>query len=706
MTKPPKLNPLWSLKGPVAQACTKLGFPYKPRAEQQEFAELISEALRRQKEGQAGIVPIEAGTGTGKTLAYLIPGALQAAKLGEKMLVSTHTIALGLQILHQDGRIAQEVVQKLTGKRLSIAHLRGRRHFVSPSRAMAMANLAHEDGYPASEWQPYREIAVKTKEALKTARIYLQQGTIDNGVQDLVESSLLDWIEEGSDNIIKREHICLTPGSPEDELAIYKLSRHAAFAADILVTTHAYTALTLARKHLANILEQSYNSIVIDEADQWASAAASVSFVQLALSSIQSSINEVNEASRHVKDKIKIAEVSKKALKWVDNLQTLAPADKDATVNIADKGPEIAAIGTLLGHLRDLQKMAAKHKDYTASAAGNLSRVEQELGFMLDLAEQPLWQTHWRTSRVEGLPSLEAVSKFPGRIMKRMWTTDNAPLAKTIILTSATLATPGYGERERWYAIERATGIGRDNAMLDLAKQIRLKKFGTLRFRFADPAAPIANVGADSVLSPEAVAYTVQVIKAARKESATRKGRTLVLVPSYKDIAQLAPYLGKGVLIHEPGVPLQEMLRLYRDTPECCLITPGAWSGANLPGLIQNLVITRIPYPQHEDNNKADINGHALRLLRQGIGRAIRKEDDDATVWFCDPRMPIPECITEEARLLPRPGYTILLSAIDKRFKDEFGVKEDAAKIGVFYKPGPKPTKGRASRVAEELAIG
>ena len=150
---------LWASGGPVAAACKAAKLRYEPRVEQQTMAGLIEEALSRQQSQRVGILPIEAATGTGKTLAYLVPGALHAARSGLRLLVSTHTISLGAQILHKDGPIAQNVVEAATGKRPRIAHMRGRRHFISPSRARAVGNLLRDDGLPSSAWKPYLELA-------------------------------------------------------------------------------------------------------------------------------------------------------------------------------------------------------------------------------------------------------------------------------------------------------------------------------------------------------------------------------------------------------------------------------------------------------------------------------------------------------------------------------------------------------------------
>jgi hypothetical protein len=94
-----------------------------------------------------------------------------------------------------------------------------------------------------------------------------------------------------------------------------------------------------------------------------------------------------------------------------------------------------------------------------------------------------------------------------------------------------------------------------------------------------------------------------------------------------------------------------------------------------------------------------------LTKLVQGIGRAIRCETDDTTVWFADPRVPIPACVTEETGLLPaKTSYNMLLSAIPKRFLEAFERSVGAATIGVPYQPPVvkdakrKVTKGKSRK--------
>jgi hypothetical protein len=229
----------------------------------------------------------------------------------------------------------------------------------------------------------------------------------------------------------------------------------------------------------------------------------------------------------------------------------------------------------------------------------------------------------------------------------------------------------------------------------DLATSIQPKQFGMLRICFADPRAPIPRLDADGKISSDALGYCVAVIKAAMANSALKDGRTLVLVPSYADVQQLSSLI-PNVMQHSQGMSMQKVLKKYSDEPGCCLITPGAWVGADLPGLIQNLVIVRVPYPPqepHRELNGAGLLSATLVKLAQGIGRAIRCNTDDVVLWFADPRMPIPENVTEETGLLPSPyANSILLSAIPKRFSDCFGRVPGAACVGVPFIPVKEPS--------------
>ena len=669
------------------------------------------QALERQNSSRVGIVPIEAGTGIGKTLAYLCPGALHASATGSRMLVSTHTIALGEQIMRKDGPIAQSIVEAFSGKRPRIAHMRGRTHFVSPSRALAVGSLLRDDGLPPSAWQPYLDVAHAASRSLNLALQALADDDDSEEAEAIVVASLLESYEEATGILLARDDICLLASSRDGELAAHRLSRKLATTASILVTTHAYTATSLARKALFGAIEEPFALLVIDEADQWASAAASVSLVSASMAELRRSIDAILSANRHAKSNKstdRIAQLSAQALDSIDALAGLAPTAPGRTTALRADDNAIKLLGTICSQADEIIALAAQRRSHTAAASDVLRDRADDLKRITNATqnnETDFWVPHWTTSRIHGLPSIGVKGRMPGRIMKRLWegAPDSEPLARTIILTSATLSTPGFNDAVRWKSIELATGADPLSGMVltDLACTIQPSDFGRMKVRFADPRAPVPRADYDNGRATEALNYAVAVIKAAMADSAAQGGRTLVLVPSFADASRLSLLL-PGVMTHHEGKALRVMLELYRATKECCLITPGAWCGTDLPGLVQNLVIPRIPYPPRDPDSKDSMARHlseTLARLSQGVGRAIRCNTDNVTIWFADPRMPVPETVVAQSGVL-RSQYSvaILLSAIPKRFRDTFETVAGASTIGVLYKPSVNVEHQTSSR--------
>jgi ATP-dependent DNA helicase DinG len=123
-----------------------------------------------------------------------------------------------------------------------------------------------------------------------------------------------------------------------------------------------------------------------------------------------------------------------------------------------------------------------------------------------------------------------------------------------------------------------------------------------------------------------------------------------------------------------------------------CLITPAAWTGVDLPGLIDHLVITRLPLVPPDEaaaqayenwfvtkgGSKSDARGVLLgrtfsaasRKLAQGIGRAVRQAEDRVHVWIADSRMPIsPAVVARKFGMTQGLGDVRFIPAIPKRFR-------------------------------------
>jgi ATP-dependent DNA helicase DinG len=277
---------------------------------------------------------------------------------------------------------------------------------------------------------------------------------------------------------------------------------------------------------------------------------------------------------------------------------------------------------------------------------------------------------------------------------------------RSALLTSATLATPGRGVIEQFDEFASSIGIIRHqhihNTQTNLYRVFEPVKFGTMSFVLADPSIPSPTTRSEDVIedkefitSPEWLDYCAFMIRQANNVG----GRCLVLSLSFKDTGALAERLSdlSNLIVHNKGQSLTNLLTQYISNPNALLITPAAWEGVNLPGMVNQLVVTRIPFAPLDGLQYAQLSLHlqskgydpdkinsiihnervssTRKKLKQGFGRAIRDKDDIATVWIADPRFPLPSSISEsldEIVLSFKPGriQQSMESCIAKRFLD------------------------------------
>lgn len=342
MTNFPKID-VWGSEGPIDKISKAFGAFYAPRAEQRRIAQLVSEGLHRGSKGKAGILLIEGRTGVGNTLVYLVPGALHVAAIGGRMLVATHTLALMQQIIERDGPIAIEVGAEVAGRRLRVAQLRGRRNFASPSRCRAVADSLKSDGLPAAVFNPYYELAMKAEEALRRAGQLLKAGVneSDHDATDIVNSALIEGFEMDTGCEVARDDVRLLHSSPESEQDVYLLGKKLASCAEILVTTHATTAINLVLRSFEEDGEfgGGFQFLVIDEADQWAKAAESASMVQLSLESAQGALRRMIEVGRESFVGTQVNVLASQILGVLEELQHRAPQKPDVSAPIERGDP-------------------------------------------------------------------------------------------------------------------------------------------------------------------------------------------------------------------------------------------------------------------------------------------------------------------------------------------------------------------------------
>jgi ATP-dependent DNA helicase DinG len=259
VVEPPLLTPKEALIDGEIEAVLAPGGPmeryhgaYEDRPSQREMARSVARAYN-----EGGVVLAEAGTGTGKSVAYLIPAIQWAVRNGERTVVSTNTINLQEQLVRKD----LPFLTRIMGKEFRFALVKGRHNYVSIRRARLAAQ-----GQALLFEEPQRNAL--------TAILEWLEHTADGSIQDLPFTPPPDvW-----DEVLSDSDVCLRTRCPHFESCFYQKSRREASQADILVANHHLLFSDLAVRRTQNnygssIVLPPYRRVVLDEAHNVEDAA-------------------------------------------------------------------------------------------------------------------------------------------------------------------------------------------------------------------------------------------------------------------------------------------------------------------------------------------------------------------------------------------------------------------------------------------------
>lgn len=225
---------------------------------------------------------------------------------------------------------------------------------------------------------------------------------------------------------------------------------------------------------------------------------------------------------------------------------------------------------------------------------------------------------------------------------------------------------------------------------------VDIMTFGSMTFTLADRDIP-KPFGDDGERQEGFDEYAAAVVKAARATG----GRVLVLAASFEDVEQIAGRV-PGIIAHRRGEKLAGHLEAFKASEDGVLVTPSAWAGVDLPGLLSHVVILRVPSAPREaarvellrallvsrgsggENAESILfarhRQNAIRKLAQGHGRGIRCETDSVRMWIADPRFPLPVSLVRNPRLLLSQGPAVrnidYTKAVPVRFADAFSAAE------------------------------
>ena len=610
---PASLRDIFGPDGPLAEALDG----YTVRAQQVAMAEHVAAALA----GHDQLI-IEAGTGTGKTFAYLGPALLS----GRRVIVSTGTKALQDQLFHRD----LPAICSALGRPVRVALLKGRANYLCKHRLDVAEQQAYARGLR-------REVAVALPK-VKAWSYTTKRGDIAElpgfGEQDAV----WPWVTSTREN-------CLGTECAKFDECFVLAARREAQAADIVVVNHylLMADLVLKEEGFGDLLP-GVDAIVIDEAHQLPDVAAqflgySVSTRQLAglakdltgellLSQqmggrVDAAVGALDQQVAAVITAAAGVEARLEHSQWPDRLL-------EALNGLAGRASELAvALGPLAS--TDGQAAFARLRERLEESAQRLAALTGE-----ELPGGVRWaETSPRSVSCHFAP-VDVATQLAALLQAQ-------PCAW--VLTSATLAVG-----EDFSHFKRRSGLTQ-------ARSVRFES----PFDFPNQALMYLPKGLGD---PGAPGHTRDVIQAALPVLEASGGRAFLLFTSHRALREGVEELHRA-WGDTPPVPVliqgvasrDQLLRTFREAGNAVLLGTGSfWEGVDVKGAALSVVIIdKLPFAAPDDPLlKARLSAireqggnpffdeqvpQAVISLKQGVGRLIRDEGDFGVVMLCDTRL-------------------------------------------------------------------
>ena len=655
---------------------------FEDRPGQREMLEIVTHQFN-----QGGVAIIEAGTGTGKSLAYLLPAAYWSRNNKERTVISTNTINLQEQLTTKD----LPLVRALGGD-VEWALVKGRGNYVSIRRALL-----------ASDAQ--RSLFDDDRSDEMTALLSWLKTTTDGSLSDLPFTPEPEtWEEVRSD-----PDICLRSRCPHFQECHYQRSRRQAASADLLIVNHhmLFTDLAVRRATLnwtASAVLPSYNRIVLDEAHNIEDAATSHLGVEVTrrglyrvlsrlersgrgvLSAVYDQITTGSEQRRELQERIEtrvrpaLAQARLEVEGFIDTVEGFLPSDK-STVRIGSSGvgelaerdevgeqlsASLNALTTLERELSELGARIELDENISDGLEGRLldlraitrrlAAARHGLGLVFTPGEKASRYVRWLELRGRGRRSNLVMSAAPidlgGLLVESLFSR-----VETTILTSATLAT-----RKNFSFLRKRIGLHKEqldryDLDCDVNDHIILSPFN-----FQDQT--ILAVPTDLPAAEEGSGEFYKAIAEVTEQVATLSdGGLFVLFTSYAALIRVGELLrligadSRWPLFIQGEDDRHRLLQRFVEHGRGILLgTASFWEGVDVPGdPLRGLIIQKLPFKvptepvtaarmeaiqgAGQDGFQEYMLPHAALRLKQGFGRLIRSKSDRGAVVLLDDRL-------------------------------------------------------------------
>lgn len=620
------MNTFFSTDGPLSRHLSG----YESRPDQQLMAEEIEGFLAAPEWGVAGmpdyaqVMLIEAETGIGKSLAYLVPAILS----GMRTVVSTATINLQDQLIDKEIPLLSQVLEQ----DISAVCVKGRQNYLCLHR-----------------WYQHRhspQVSLVGDEDCDRIEAWLD--TTETG-----DRAELDWLADYGGlwpKISAHSYQCIGSECPEwTSCYVNRLRKKAASARLLVVNHHLYFSdLALRQRGFGEILPR-HEVVIFDEAhhlEQVATSFYGTSFSQYQVYDLVGDVVQQAEAELPVEEGDRIIGTAQGTRRRIEGFIGVFPQKRgrySLTEFIAGydnwQGEIQLAVDGLQRFADDLKELSRTHDNWAALAerADDLCRNLMFVS-LPDPDQQPELHVYWYERRERSV----SLSATPIHVAEDLQSTLYTAVPK-IILTSATLSTGNS-----FSYIRQRLGLADDTPTLQLKSPFDYREQTVLYIPGTGFPEPAAN-GYETALCEEIDA----LLKITR-------GRALVLFTSFRGMDAAAEYLSRTLqypLLVQGTASRSRLLERFREQTDSVLLAVASfWEGVDIAGeSLSGVIIDKLPFEVPSDPvvqaRMRAIEGaggnpffdfqipRAVLSLRQGVGRLMRSAQDAGLISILDARL-------------------------------------------------------------------